>query len=81
MSVERERRERKVYMSLYISPELKRTIDQLRGPISRSLFAEYLMWQGLKVLKERITGVLRKEPELSELLKRSKRLPRVARTT
>jgi len=80
MSVKRGRREREVYMSLYISSELKHAIDALRGPINRSVFVEFLLWHGLKVLKSRVEKVLKNEQEMSKLLARGKKKPRVKRS-
>ena len=72
----RGKRERKVYMSLYVSPELKHVIDRLRGPLSRSSFVEFMLWHALEVLKQRIEKVLAEKPSLSELVKLSKKKPR-----
>ena len=66
----REKRERKVYMTVYVSPELKHVIDMLRGPINRSAFVEFLLWCGLEVLKHRIGKVLARKTSLAELVQR-----------
>jgi len=72
----REKRERKVYMTVYVSPELKHVIDMLRGPINRSAFVEFLLWCGLEVLKHRIGKVLARKTSSAKLVTRSKKKPR-----